>query len=63
MPSLNLSAMLRISTRGDGLFELTAIEGHDRIFLAGKTIDQIYAFKQQHYALMKSRAPRKDKQK
>ncbi len=41
MPSLNLSDMLRISTRGDGLFELTMIEGHDRIFLAGKTIDQI----------------------
>ena len=45
MPSRQLSETLRISTHSSGVFVLNSIQGHDTIYLAGITIDEIVKFK------------------
>lgn len=53
MPSRNLSETLRISTHRSGLFVLSSIQGHDTIYLAGITIDEIVKFKNEQQCLEK----------
>ena len=55
MPSRNLSETLRISTHSSGVFLLSSIQGHDKIYLAGITIDQIVQFKNEQQGLTRRR--------
>lgn len=58
MPSRNLSETLRISTHGSGVFVLSSIQGHDKIYLAGITIDEIVKFKNEQQCLEKRKKRR-----